>query len=101
MQKEQEALKNFINLHAHKATICKHEKCVYLTNYRESGIPLNEVLSKLKEEDIIQKYDLNHKLTQWVMNQLNTYDPQKEVIIGLDFGDFLLTHVIKLEADDD
>lgn len=101
MQKEQQALINFINLHAHKASISKNEKCVYLTKYRESGIPLNVTLDKLKEEDIIKNYDLNHRLTQWVLEQLKTYDPHKEIIIGLDFGEFLLTHVIKLEADDD
>ena len=102
MEKERGALLNFINLHAHKASIDKFNKCVYITKFQESGIKLDVVLDKLSQDDILNKYDKDNTLVQWVLNQLNTYNQEKEVIIGLEFpNEVLLTHVIKLEMDDD
>lgn len=102
MEKEREALLNFINLHAHKASIDKVNRCVYITKFHESGIKLDVVLDKLSQDDILRKFNKNSTLVHWVLNQLNTYNQDKEVIIGLEFSnEVLLTHVIKLEMDDD
>ena len=102
MERERQALLNFINLHAHKASIDKVNKCVYITKFQESGIKLDVVLEKLSQDDILTRYNKDNMLIQWVLNQLNTYNQDKEVIIGLEFSsDVLLTHVIKLEMDDD
>jgi hypothetical protein len=102
MEKEQSALISFINMHAHKAVILKDTRCVQITKYRESGIPLDVTLKKWSMQYIVNNYDVEDKLTQWVLNQLNTYNPNKEIVIGLEFENKkLLTHVIKLEKDDD
>lgn len=101
MDKEQSALLNFINLHAHKAHIDKNRRCVYVTKYNEQGIKLDIKLTKLDQDKIVQNYDVSNRLIQWVLNQLNTYDQNKEVIIGLEFDNGnLLTHVIRLAQDD-
>lgn len=102
MNHEQEVLMSFIKLHGHKAKINKNERCIHLVNYSASGIPLHSSLTIYNMDEMLTNYDLNSKLVQWVLNQMNTYDIDKEVILGIVFSNSnILAHVVKLIRDDD
>lgn len=100
MEEEQSALKSFINLHAHKAVIHK-ERCIYLTKYEPTGIPLNVVLDRYSFDNLLHSYDKDSKINHWVFQQVQTYDIDKEIVIGLEFSKSkILAHVIRLIQDD-
>jgi hypothetical protein len=96
MEEEQRELNSFINLHGHKAKILK-ERCIYLTKWSRQGIDIDVDLSRCSMEDICSIYDTESHLTQWTLNQISTYNPEKEVVVGLEFdGGKILSHVIRL-----
>jgi len=100
MEDEQSALISFIKLHAHKAVI-HNERCIYLAKYDPSGIPLSVVLDRYSYENLLQSFDKESRLNHWVFKQVQTYDVNKEIVIGLEFSKSkILSHVIKLIPDD-
>ena len=101
MQKEQEALLNFVKMHTQKAEISQ-ERCAYLVDYKEEGIPLTVALDKYKREDFIQspKIDMNSDMCRWLVRQMDTYDTKKEILIGLIFNSHtVLAHVVTIRPD--
>lgn len=101
MDAEQKSLINFINLHAHKATL-HSDRRIHITQYNKDGYPLNTVLKVLSIDDIINNYDTNNKLVHWVIRQVSTYDVASEVVIGIEYPNkSLLAHVLKIIKDED
>ena len=89
-----------MQLHAPKAQLHK-ERCVFLTQYMTSGISIDTVLERYTLDQITRMFEIN-QLTRWLINQVQTYDPDKEVIIGLIFSKSnVLAHVVRLKVDED
>ena len=102
MEEKRIALNAFVNLHGHKASLNRNARQVYITKFRDAGIPLNIELDTITREDITKEFNLEDYTTRWVITQLNTYDPDREVVMGLEFeNNTLLTHVIRLAAEED
>ena len=100
MEDEQRALTAFVQLHAPKAQLHK-ERCAFLTQYISNGISIDTVLERYTLDQITRMFEMNH-LTRWLINQMQTYDPDKEVIIGLIFSESnVLAHVVRLIVDED
>ena len=99
MEEEQKALQAFVSMHAKKASIKKY-RCAHLTEYKKTGIPLNVALEEFSIENVQNTFDCDNKLVQWTLNQLTTYDYDKEIVIGLMFpNNTLLTYVVRLFPD--
>jgi hypothetical protein len=100
MEEEQHALNAFVQLHAPKAELHK-ERCVFLSNHHSSGMQLDTVLTRYTLQQVIDYFDRN-TLTMWLINQIQTYNPDKEVIIGLIFTQSsVLAHVVTLKVDEE
>lgn len=100
MEAEQKALLSFINLHAKKAKLTK-DRCIYLTDFVEAGIPLNTPLTSMTLDDVLEAFDTASPLVQWVLKQISTYDVDKEVLVGLKFSkQTVLAHALRLIPDD-
>ena len=100
MNEEQSALISFINTHAHKAVI-HNERRIYLAKYNDSGIPLDVVLDRYSYDNLLHSFDKESRLNHWVFKQVQTYDVNKEIVIGLEFSKSkILSHVIRLIQDD-
>lgn len=100
MENEQSALTAFVQVHAPKAQLHK-ERCAFLTQYKENGISIDTVLERYTLDKITRMFEIN-PLTRWLINQMQTYDPDKEVIIGLIFSqENILAHVVRLKVDED
>jgi hypothetical protein len=101
MEQEQDALKHFINLHCNKVALSK-ERCLHYTDFKESGVSLNVKLETMDQEEFRSKMDMTNPLNQWVMNQMTTFDPDHEILIGLRFRhSFVLSHVVRLKPKED
>lgn len=97
MEKEQAALMSFVNLHGRKAQISSARQ-IHLVKYNESGIPLDVTLECLTLDDVVKHFDTNDRRIQWVLNQIQTYNTDKEAVIGLQFPErIILSHVIRLK----
>lgn len=101
MEREQEELRRFINLHASKAALSA-ERRLHLATWSASGVPLDVELATWSVEDVFRAFSQESMLVRWTMRQLQTYDVDREIVIGLDFGDGkLLAHVVRLVPDED
>ena len=97
MEREQKALNAFLKLHGHKAQI-RDERCVHLTEYAET-MPLNISLTQFSPENVISFFNMQMRPSQWLMQQVSTYDTSKERVVGLIFSkDVVLAQVIQLDA---
>jgi hypothetical protein len=62
---------------------------------------LDTVLTRYTLQQVIDYFDRN-TLTMWLINQIQTYNPDKEVIIGLIFTQSsVLAHVVTLKVDEE
>lgn len=101
MEREQEELRNFINLHACKATLSQ-ERRIHLMDWSPAGTALDAELAVFTIDDVLKSHNAENTLVRWTLRQLQTYDVDKEIVIGLNFGsDKLLSHVIRLIPDED
>lgn len=95
MQFEQQQLRSFVSLHAHKARLTS-ERCAYLAEYKETGMPINLELKALNVEEILETFDRESGLVHWLLKQVSTYNCDTQVIIGLIFSpSVVLAHVIQ------
>ena len=104
MADEQPVLDSFVRLHANRLPECSSERVCYLVEHR-SAIPLNVPLTPFSRENIVERFDTDSTTVRWLLNQLTTYDPTRESILGLVFrDDHILTHVVRrggLREDED
>ena len=101
MDKEQEVLLNFVNLHASKTYTCD-ERCIHIAKYNPDGIPIDAEFEILNINDVLHKYNTNETLIQWVLRQMHTYDTEKQIILGIEFDkNKILSHVLQLKPSDD
>ena len=98
MEYEQEILRNFMQLHAHKIKLNTSTRCLnFIRVAKQNGtIPLDVKFETLTAEILVQSYNMNDIRNRWVFKQLSTYDPAKEIIIGIDFEGIFLSHVVKI-----
>ena len=102
MEVQRKELLSFINIHAHKAIINKNNRQVHIAKFSEKGIPLNVELDIWTQDEIVNYFDMDNHTTRWVIHQLQTYNPEREIVIGLEFQNkTLLTHVICLQKEED
>lgn len=99
MEEHQRALNSFVQLHANKLSIRKDKRVAHLVKYSPSGIPLNITLTQYTLEDLQKENILDDTscLVHWLFQQIQTYDVDREHIIGLIFDKrTVLAHVVKL-----
>ena len=103
MEKEQHELLSFVKLHANKARITK-DRCAHLVEFKNGRIPIDCTLTTMTHDDILlyfsdkdkNKSPLDKPLVRWLMQQIATYDNDKEVIMGIIFSEeIVLAHVVK------
>lgn len=82
MQDTQRELDNFAKLHAPRVKL-SDERCIYLARKTEDHIPLDVHLEPFTLEDITAQLDVNTRPVQWLIRQLQTYDVQKQVALGI------------------
>ena len=100
MEEEQKALNSFVQVHANKLAIRTDKRVAHLVNYSPSGIPLNITLTQYTLEDLRQAniLDVSSPLVHWLFQQIQTYDIDREHVIGLVFDkNTVLAHVVKLK----
>lgn len=100
MEEQRKALDSFVQVHANKLTIRRDKRVVHLVNYSPSGIPLNITLTQYTLEDLREAriLDDSSPLVHWLFQQIQTYDIDREHIIGLIFDKkTVLAHVVKLK----
>lgn len=100
MEEQQKALNSFVQVHANKLAIRKDKRVAHLVNYSVSGIPLNITLTQYTLEDLREAniLDDSSPLVHWLFQQIQTYDIDRENIIGLIFDKkTVLAHVVKLK----
>ena len=102
MQEEQAALNSFVQLHAKKAVLSP-ERYVYLVHHSAGGVPLDVTLERFTIQNVLemkQRFDAESRLVQYMIHQMNTYDPQKEIVIGLIFSrSNVLAHVVCVKPE--
>lgn len=96
MEREQKALNAFVHMHAHKATQPKDTRVAHLAHFHPSGMPLDTVLTQYTIEDLASVLDCETHLSRWLMRQVQTYDLDKEHVVGLLFENgTALAHVVQ------
>ena len=100
MEEQQKALNSFVQVHANKLAIRTDKRVAHLVNYSPSGIPLNITLTQYTLEDLRQAniLDVSSPLVHWLFQQIQTYDIDREHVIGLVFDKkTVLANVVKLK----
>ena len=101
MEKERKALDAFVTIHAKKALLSK-ERCVYLVQYNESGIPIDVTLERYTFDKLLNAFNTDSTLVKWLLKQINSYDVDKEILIGLKFSTTnVLAHVVRVTPMDE
>ena len=102
MERERRALETFVPLHQHKVKLHPDERCVFLVEHSDAGVPLNCVLTQMTAEDVITYFSrdgrdpFSNPLVRWLLEQIQSYDARREVIIGLIFSPTnVLAHVLR------
>ena len=97
--KVEQALISFVNVHARKVEV-SNDRCVYLAEYNENGVNVDVVLKQYTIEQIISNFDTNDQLIRWLIQQIQTYNVKKEIVLGLIFSKSeILAHVIRKIID--
>ena len=77
-----------LKVHAHK--LMRHEdtatKCAFLLFAEENDtVNLDATFIKHCVEDCIESLDTNKRSVQFLMNQVTTYNPEKQILAGVKF----------------
>lgn len=100
MEDERRKLSMFIQFHAHRPELDQDRRCAHLARPDADGcVPMDVKIEKMGVEELKEALNLGSEATPpvlFLMNQLKTYDPEKEMIMGLIFSrDCALASVVR------
>ena len=98
MEEEQKALYSFVHLHANRLRDrpAKDPHVVYMAPFSPVSMPLDITLEPYTVDEIREAFDTNSTLVRWLLRQVETYNPEREIILGLIFDKTrVLAHVIQ------
>lgn len=99
MEFERKALESFVSVHADRILTnlpSVKERIVILAPYSTQGVPLSVDYEMYDAHGFQNKFNTESRLVQWVLEQMHTYDTERQLIVGLWFStDTVLTHVIQ------
>ena len=86
-----------VSLTMHFKKIKKTDKpCVYLIK-ESNAMNAQEALICCKPENITSHFDMDNRMNQWLMNQLTTYEVDKQAIFGIILNNgSILSHVVNV-----
>ena len=70
------------------------ERSIYTIDSKSCMSP-DSTLILYKMDDVRNNFDMNNRMVQWVMNQLNTYDTETECVFGIVDNECIYSHVVK------
>ena len=76
-------LATFLSLHAQKA--CKTTDRVVFLQYYSDTMPIDMPLLVFDQNDVLTELDKESELVRWLLNQMRTYNPDCQRVVGLIF----------------
>ena len=103
MDVEQRALEAFVKLHGHKLKgVTRNEPTAFLARYGVNGVALEAKVTAYSVNNVINDFDTSNTTVQFLLHQMQTYDPRTSHILGLIFSESsVLAHVIQCGAASD
>ena len=78
--------RGFLSMHAHKAHATE-EPCAFL-QFHAPHAPHDMELLRFTREDVLEALDPKHsELVRWLLEQMRTYTPHRQCIVGLFFDE--------------
>lgn len=84
MEEERRIFHTFMGVHAHKAPL-RDERCAHLMFRSAASSTILDPLITLTRDEILQELDSSSELVRWLLNQVSTYDPSCQRVVGLVF----------------
>ena len=88
---DEHTIQELLKMHAHKI---KHDKkrCVYLLHMnKDRSVSFDAFFIRYELDDILSAFNTENRTVQWVLNQLQTFQCEEEVLAGavLPSGDIM------------
>lgn len=85
MDEKRRVYSAFMTLRA-KGLTCTDEPMAYLQFYDPStSSHMSAPLVAFTRENVVQEFDAESELVRWLLNQMSTYEPTRQCIVGLVF----------------
>jgi hypothetical protein len=83
MEAQRRAFATFLSLHAQKARTTS-EPIAHL-QFHGTTTSVHEPLIAFTMQNVLDEFDTDSELVRWLLNQMSTYDPERQTIVGLVF----------------
>ena len=93
-----QVLKDFVQLHHARLPAPKSRCAAYLVKRPCNSPSLDDAILEYTQENIVNEFDASNSSVSKTLGQLQTYNPEKERVIGLIFGEDILSMVVPVDA---